>query len=73
MRESLHGTPGEFTEVGEHVGQQDCGDTCRAGGVLDAEIEVAEIPDAPTYGYVDVDGRPGLDELASRTVIWVRD
>jgi hypothetical protein len=42
-----------------------------AGVVLDADIEVAEIPDEPNYGYIWVDGRPVLVELGSRTVIWV--
>jgi hypothetical protein len=43
------------------------------GLVLDADIEVAEIPDDPNFGYVYIDGRPVLVELDSRTVIWVRD
>jgi hypothetical protein len=44
-----------------------------AGLVLDDDIEVAEIPDDPNFGYVYIDGRPVLVELDSRTVIWVRD
>jgi hypothetical protein len=44
-----------------------------AGLVLDADIEVAEIPDDPNFGYVYIDGRPVLVELDSRTVIWVRN
>jgi hypothetical protein len=42
-----------------------------AGVVLDADIEVAEIPDEPNFGYIWVDGRPVLVELEGRTVIWV--
>jgi hypothetical protein len=44
-----------------------------AGLVLDAEIEVAEIPDSDYYGYVYLDGRPALVELDSHTVIWIGD
>jgi hypothetical protein len=43
-----------------------------AGLELDADIEVAEIPDSPSYGYVYVDDRPALVDLDSRTVVWVR-
>jgi hypothetical protein len=44
-----------------------------AGVVLDADIEVAEIPDSAFFGYVYVDGRPVLVDLDSRTVIWVHN
>jgi hypothetical protein len=43
-----------------------------AGVVLDADIELAEIPDSEFFGYVYVDGRPALVDLGTRTVIWVR-
>jgi hypothetical protein len=43
-----------------------------AGVVLDADIELAEIPDSEFFGYVYVDGRPALVDLDTRTVIWVR-
>jgi hypothetical protein len=42
-----------------------------AGVVLDADIELAEIPDSEFFGYVYVDGRPVLVDLESDTVIWV--
>jgi hypothetical protein len=42
-----------------------------AGVVLDADIELASIPDSDAYGYVYVDGRPALVDVGSRTVIWV--
>jgi hypothetical protein len=43
-----------------------------AGVELDADIEVAEIPDSSSYGYVYVDDRPALVDLDSRTIVWVR-
>ena len=43
-----------------------------AGVELDADIEIAEIPDDPMYGYVYVDDRPVLVHRNTRTVIWVR-
>jgi hypothetical protein len=43
------------------------------GIVLDADIEVAAIPDSDFYGYVYLDGRPALVELDSNTVIWIGD
>jgi hypothetical protein len=42
-----------------------------AGLVLDADIELAEIPDSEFFGYVYIDGRPVLVDLDSRTVIWI--
>jgi hypothetical protein len=42
-----------------------------AGVVLDADVELASIPDSDAYGYIYVDGRPALVDVGSRTVIWV--
>ncbi len=41
-----------------------------AGLVLDADIEIAEIPDEPNFGYIWVDGGPVLVDLDSRAVVW---
>jgi hypothetical protein len=41
-----------------------------AGVVLDADIELAEIPDDPHFGYFYFDDRPALVDLDSRTVVW---
>lgn len=43
-----------------------------AGLQLDSDIEIAAIPDDPTYGYVYIEDRPALVDLDSRTVVWVR-
>jgi outer membrane lipoprotein SlyB len=43
-----------------------------AGVQLGADIEIAAIPDDPSYGYVYVDDRPALVDLDSRMVVWVR-
>jgi hypothetical protein len=43
-----------------------------AGVTLDADIELAAIPDSDDYGYVYIDGRPVLVDLDSHTVVWVR-
>ncbi|HEY0917688.1 DUF1236 domain-containing protein [Devosia sp.] len=43
-----------------------------AGFQLEGDIEVAAIPDDPTYGYIYVGDRPVLVDLGSRTVVWVR-
>ncbi|MGV3651033.1 MAG: DUF1236 domain-containing protein, partial [Devosia sp.] len=42
------------------------------GYVLENDIEFAQVPDDPAYGYVYIDGRPALVDRASRTIIWVR-
>ena len=41
------------------------------GFVVDADIAVAEIPDARGYAYFYVDDRPALLDTRSRTVIWI--
>jgi hypothetical protein len=43
-----------------------------AGFTLEGDIEVAAIPDNPSYGYIYVDDRPALVDLDSNTVVWVR-
>jgi hypothetical protein len=42
-----------------------------AGFVLDADVELVDVPDARGYAYVYVDDRPALIDVRSRTVIWV--
>lgn len=44
----------------------------RAGFTLEGDIEVAAIPDFPSYGYIYVNDRPALVDLDSSTVVWVR-
>lgn len=41
------------------------------GAVLPQEIEVIELPDYPTYGYIYTESGPVLVERGTRTVIWV--
>jgi hypothetical protein len=41
------------------------------GFVLDADIQVADIPDARGYAYFYVDDRPALLDARTRTVIWI--
>lgn len=41
------------------------------GFVIDADIEVAEVPDARGYAYFYVDDRPALVDARSGTVIWI--
>lgn len=43
-----------------------------AGFQLEGDIEIAAIPDDPSFGYIYVDDRPALVDLDSRTVVWVR-
>lgn len=43
-----------------------------AGFTLEGDIEVAAIPDFPSYGYIYVDDRPALVDLDSSTIVWVR-
>jgi len=43
-----------------------------AGFQLGDDIEIAQIPEDGTYGYVYVDDRPALVDLDTRTVVWVR-
>ena len=41
------------------------------GFVIDADVDVAEIPDARGYAYFYVDDRPALVDVRSGTVIWI--
>jgi hypothetical protein len=41
------------------------------GAVLPSEVEVIELPDYPSYGYIYTENGPVLVERGSRTVIWV--
>ena len=41
------------------------------GFVIDADVDVAEIPDARGYAYFYVDDRPALVDARSGTVIWI--
>lgn len=59
----VEANPVEPVEIGGDIG---------AGFQLEGDIEVAAIPDDPTYGYIYVGDRPVLVELDSRTVVWVR-
>ena len=43
-----------------------------AGFQLDADLQIASIPDDPTYGYIYIGDRPALVDLDSRTVVWIR-
>lgn len=41
------------------------------GFVLDANVDVVNVPDARGYAYVYVNDRPALLDARSRTVIWI--
>jgi hypothetical protein len=41
------------------------------GFVVDADVDVVDIPDARGYAYFYVDDRPALVDARSRTVIWI--
>ena len=41
------------------------------GFVLDADVDLIDVPDARGFAYVYVDDRPALVDARSRTVIWV--
>jgi outer membrane lipoprotein SlyB len=41
------------------------------GFVLDADVDVVDVPDARGYAYFYVNDRPALIDARSRTVIWV--
>lgn len=43
-----------------------------AGFQLEGDIEIAAIPEDPSFGYIYVGDRPALVDLDSRTVVWVR-
>lgn len=41
------------------------------GLVLDADVQLGDVPDARGYGYVYIDDRAALVDARSRTVIWI--
>ncbi len=41
------------------------------GFVVDADVDIVDIPDARGYAYFYVDDRPALVDTSSRTVIWI--
>lgn len=43
-----------------------------AGATVPETVEVVEVPENPTYGYVYTETGPVLVEQGSRTVVWVR-
>lgn len=43
-----------------------------AGMVIPETVQIAEVPESPSYGYIYVDQRPVLVDRSSREVIWVR-
>ena len=43
-----------------------------AGVVIPQTVEIVEVPESPSYGYIYVDQRPVLVDRNSREVIWVR-
>lgn len=43
-----------------------------AGVVVPETVQIVEVPDNPSYGYIYVDERPVLVDRGTREVIWVR-
>ncbi|UDF31040.1 UNVERIFIED_ORG: DUF1236 domain-containing protein [Roseateles sp. XES5] len=43
-----------------------------AGVVIPQEVQIVEVPESPSYGYIYVDQRPVLVDRSSREIIWVR-
>ena len=41
------------------------------GFVIDADVDLVDVPDARGYAYFYVDDRPALVDARSRTVIWI--
>jgi hypothetical protein len=41
------------------------------GLVVDADVDIVDVPDARGYAYFYVDDRPALVDARSRTVIWI--
>lgn len=41
-----------------------------AGYEINGDIEVYEVPDAPGYSYIYVDGRPVVLDSTSRVIVW---
>ena len=44
----------------------------QAGAVIPDTVQIVEVPDNPSYGYIYVDERPVLVDRGTREVIWVR-
>lgn len=44
----------------------------QAGAVIPDTVQIVEVPENPSYGYIYVDQRPVLVDRSSREVIWVR-
>lgn len=44
----------------------------QAGAVIPDTVQIVEVPESPSYGYIYVDQRPVLVDRSSREVIWVR-
>ena len=44
----------------------------QAGVVIPQDVQIVEVPESPSYGYIYVDQRPVLVDRSSREVIWVR-
>lgn len=43
-----------------------------AGMVVPETVQIVDVPESPTYGYIYVDERPVLVDRGTREVIWVR-
>lgn len=43
-----------------------------AGVMVPDTVQIVEVPESPTYGYIYVDERPVLVDRSTREVIWVR-
>lgn len=43
-----------------------------AGMVLPETVEIVEVPETPSYGYIYVEERPVLVDRTTRQVVWVR-
>ena len=43
-----------------------------AGVVVPETVQIVEVPESPSYGYIYVDERPVLVDRGTREVIWVR-
>lgn len=44
----------------------------QAGAVIPDTVQIVEVPESPSYGYIYVDQRPVLVDRGTREVIWVR-
>lgn len=43
-----------------------------AGALIPDTVEIVEVPESPSYGYIYIDQRPVLVDRNTREVIWVR-